>query len=173
MEETNNLLIAKRPTVTQSLFTGAAAEHYIISKMLLDGLDVYTPVVDDHGVDLLVRLDNGQIIEVQIKSRSCNVAPKQAALFAAISHKPHANYYFVFYSQILDAIWLMSSEDFVREASQNKDGKNKGKYTINLAGLDKGEAIASPRFEKYRIENFALFKEMNEANALSAQHILY
>ena len=162
MEETNNLLIVKRPTVTQSLFMGAAAEHYIISKMLLDGLDVYTPVVDDHGVDLLVRLDSGQIIEVQIKSRSCNVAPK-----------PHANDYFVFYSQILDVIWLMSSEDFVREASQNKDGKNKGKYTINLAGLDKGEAVASPRFEKYRIENFALFKEMNKANALSAQHILY
>lgn len=172
MEGTNNLLIAKRPTVTQSLFMGAATEHYIISKMLLDGLDVYTPVVDDHGVDLLVRLDSGKIIEVQIKSRSCNVAPKQAALFAAISHEPHANYYFVFYSQILDSIWLMSSEDFVREASQNKGGKNKGKYTINLAGMEKGEAIASQRFEKYRIKDFALFKEMNDAS-LFTQRILY
>ena len=171
--ETNNLLISKRDSVTQSLFMGAAAEHYIISKMLLNGLDVYTPVVDDHGVDLLIRLNNGKIIEIQIKSRSCNVNPSQAALFAAISHTPHNNYYFVFYSQMLDAIWLLSSADFVREASQNKKGKNKDKYTINLAAKKNGIAVAAEKFEKYRIRDFSLFREMNEEHNSPTQQILY
>lgn len=52
-----------------------------MSKMLLEGLDVYTPLVDDHGVDCVVKKEDGTFIEVQIKARSSEVSEEQAAFF--------------------------------------------------------------------------------------------
>ena len=56
----------------------------MVGKMLMEGLDVYLPLVDDHGVDCVIKRENGTFIEVQIKARSRDVAPGDAALFAAI-----------------------------------------------------------------------------------------
>lgn len=45
-------------------------EFLIISEMLCQGLDVYRPVVDDKGIDAVIRRDDGTYVEVQIKARS-------------------------------------------------------------------------------------------------------
>ncbi len=67
--------------------------------MLKERLDVYLPLVDDFGIDAVVRKPTGEFIEIQIKARSKEVAFGDAALFAAINHELRENYYFVFYSE--------------------------------------------------------------------------
>ena len=52
---------------------GKRMEHKIISDMLMEGLDCYVPLVDDHGVGLVIKKQDGTFIEVQIKARGKNM----------------------------------------------------------------------------------------------------
>ena len=84
-----------------------------------------------------------------------------AALFAAIEHDHRDDYWFVFYSERLDMTWMMSSDEFIAEAVQNKSGKNAGKRSIWFNGTRKSKATGQreeyckPKWEKYRVEDFS------------------
>lgn len=140
---------------------GKRIEYWIIGNMLKEGLDVYVPMVDDFGIDAIIRKSDGSFVEIQIKARSKGVVFGDAALFAAIPHiKERKNYYFVFYSERMDKTWIMSSKEFIKEAAQNKTGKNKGKRSIWFNGSSKVKETeyCKPQFEKYLVENFDRFK---------------
>ena len=109
---------------------GKRMEYNIVGQMLMEGLDCYLPLVDDHGVDCVIKKPDGTFIEIQIKARSNEVADGDAALFAAITHTLTPNFYFVFYSERLNSMWIMSSEEFLNECVTNKNGKNAGKHSI-------------------------------------------
>lgn len=135
-------------------------EYFIISRMLEQGLDIYIPLIDDFAIDAILRKKDGTFLELQIKARSKDVKFGDAALFAAITHEHRANYYFIFYSHRLDKMWIMSSEDFIKEAVQNKTGKNKGKRSIwfNGKSLRAKTEHCHPRFNKYLHTNFDIFQ---------------
>ena len=139
---------------------GKRMEYYVISKMLKEGLDVYIPLIDDFGIDAVIRKHDGSFVEIQIKARSKDVLFGDAALFAAITHEPRNNYYFVFYSERIDKTWILSSEEFIKEAVQNKTGKNAGKRSIWFNGKNTKNKTEHPypRFDKYLVSNFDLFK---------------
>lgn len=46
---------------------GKRMEYNLVGKMLMEGLDVYLPLVDDHGVDCVIKKEDGTFIEAQIK----------------------------------------------------------------------------------------------------------
>lgn len=125
---------------------GKRIEYWIIGLMLKEGMDVYVPLVDDHAVDAIVRRKDGSIALVQIKARSRTVAFGDAALFAAIPHEHRSDYWFVFYSERLETIWLMTSEEFINESVQNKNGKNVGLRSIWFNGK-RTNRLTSERFE--------------------------
>lgn len=143
---------------------GKRIEYWIVGLMLKEGLDVYVPLVDDFGVDAIIRKDDGTIFEVQIKARSNDVVIGDAALFAALTHEARKNYYFVFYSERLNTIWIMSSKDFIKESVQNKNGKNIGKRAIWFNGTKTDKKTktkyeyAKSKFDKYKATNFNIFK---------------
>ena len=93
---------------------GKRMEYKIVGDMLMEGLDCYMPLVDDHGVDCVIKREDGVFIEVQIKARSKEVTDGDAALFAGITHELTPNFYFVFYSERLGKTWILSSEEFCR-----------------------------------------------------------
>jgi hypothetical protein len=134
---------------------GKRIEYWVIGLMLKEGLDVYVPLVDDDAIDAVIRRPDGSFITVQIKARSKDVIDGDAALFAAIPHELRNNYYFVFYSERLDLIWIMTSEEFIAEAVSNKTGKNIGKRSIWFNGNRKDKTTGilkeycKPQFEKY------------------------
>lgn len=103
-------------------------------------------------------------IEVQIKARSKEVIEGDAALFAAIPHVPRKNYWFVFYSERMDTKWIMSSEEFITEAHQNKKGKNVGKRSVWFNGRKKNKETGGyvehvkPQFLKYVANDFSRLK---------------
>ena len=142
---------------------GKRMEYNLIGKMLMEGLDVYLPLVDDHGVDCVIKKPDGTFIEIQIKARSNEVAAGDAALFAAITHDLRKNFYFVFYSERLDTMWIMSSEEFLQECVTNKMGKNTGKRSIWFNGnrIDhnsgKKKEYCKKQFEKYIATDFSRF----------------
>ena len=142
---------------------GKRMEYNLVGKMLMEGLDVYLPLVDDHGVDCVIKRADGTFIEVQIKARSNEVADGDAALFAAITHDLTPNFYFVFYSERLDTMWIMSSEEFLTECVTNKNGKNKGKRSIWFNGnktdiiTGKKREYCKKQFEKYVCRDFSRF----------------
>lgn len=142
---------------------GKRMEYKLVGDMLMEGLDCYLPLVDDHGVDCVIKKSDGTFIEVQIKARSKAVKQGDAALFSAIEHEPQKNFYFVFFSERLTTMWIMSSEEFLSECVTNKNGKNTGKHSISFNGnkvnknTGKKEEYCSLRFEKYIATDFSRF----------------
>ncbi|MDR0472490.1 MAG: hypothetical protein LBH43_02295 [Treponema sp.] len=136
---------------------GKRIEYYVISLMLKEGLDVFLPMIDDDAIDAVVKRPNGKYVEIQIKARSKDVAFGDAGLFAAIEHEYRENYWFIFYSERVDnSIFIMSSKEFIKEAVQNKSGKNVGKRSIKFNGRNsktKTEHIL-PQFLKYKATDF-------------------
>lgn len=124
--------------------------------MLKQGLDVYLPIVDDDAIDAVVKRPDGSFVEVQIKARSKDAVFGNAAFFAALSHEHRPGYWFVFYSERMDTIWILSSREFLKEAVQNKTGKTVGKRSIWLNGKNKKTSSehVKPQFEKYIVKNF-------------------
>ena len=147
---------------------GKRIEYKLIGDMLMEGLDVYLPLVDDHGVDCVVKTDDGTFLEIQIKARSMEVAEKDAALFAAIIHEPTSNFFFVFYSERLDTMWILSSEEFLRECITNKTGKNAGKHSIWFNGCrtdpetGRKNEYCKKQFEQYIATDFSRFKRSQD-----------
>ena len=105
--------------------------------MLKEGIDVFLPLVDDDAIDAIVRRDDGTFGLVQIKARSHEVKFGDAALFADITHAQRGDYWFVFYSERLDLMWILTSEEFLSLSVQNKTGKNVGKRSIWFNGKRK------------------------------------
>ena len=154
-------------TFKDSASFGKRMEYYLVGQMLMEKLDVYMPLVDDHGVDCVIEKKDGTFLKVQIKARSKYVAAGDAALFAAITHAPDdiplENFYFVFYSERLNSMWILSSEEFLKECVTNKNGKNKGKRSIWFNGnrmnkeTGRKEEYCKTQFEKYVEKDFSRF----------------
>ena len=143
-------------TFRHSAAFGKRIEYYVIGLMLKEGLDVYLPMVDDDAIDAVIKKPDGSFVEVQIKARSKHVIFGDAALFAAITHADRPNYWFVFYSERIDTLWILSSKEFIKEAVQNKTGINAGKRSIWFSGKNtKAQTeYVKPQFEKYVVKNF-------------------
>lgn len=113
-------------------------------------------MVDDDAIDAVVKRPNGKFVEVQIKARSKDVEFGSAALFAALGHEIRENYWFVFYAERMEKMWILSSNEFIKEAVQNKTGKNAGKRSIWFNGKNSRTLTehVKPQFEKYIATNF-------------------
>lgn len=134
---------------------GKRMEFYVVGLMLREGLDVYLPLVDDHAIDAVVKRPDGRFVEVQIKARSKDVAFGDAALFAAMTHETRPNYWFIFYSERMEKMWILSSGEYLTECVQNKNGKNVGKRSIWFNGWKGDKEHVKPRFQKYVATSFS------------------
>ena len=136
---------------------GKRIEFYLIGQMLKEGLDLYLPLVDDDAIDAVLKKPDGSFVELQIKARSKDVVFGDAAYFSGEKHEYRKNYWFIFYSERLDKMWVMSSKEFIKESGVNKGGKNIGVRKIKFNGMKTKEQIEFiyPKFEKYLAEDFS------------------
>lgn len=85
------------------------------------------------------------------------------ALFSAITHEYREKFYFVFYSERMDTMRILSSVEFLKECTTNKNGKNVGKHGIWFNGNRKDTKTGvkaeycKERFEKYICTDFSRF----------------
>jgi hypothetical protein len=118
---------------SKNLTFGRWAECRVFAELVKRGFDLYTPLVDDKGIDCIVRKEEeGKVcyLEIQIKARSRGV--KHPFRFARLKIKPRKNYFFIFFTEEDGNFWIIPSEDLVKLAKRNKSGVNKGTYTIDL-----------------------------------------
>jgi hypothetical protein len=126
---------------------GKRIQFWIIAEMIRSGLDVYIPLVDDMGVDAVVRKSDGAFLEVQIKARSRHAKNGTQFVVRSVPGSElelRENYWFVFYSEPLDKMWIMKSAEFIREAGQDTKGKYKGLRFIKFNGKRK-------KFQEYEV----------------------
>ncbi len=145
---------------------GKRAEYFIIAQMLKEGLDCYVPLVDDEGIDVVIKKNDKTFVMVQIKARSKNVRSGDAALFANLHHEHRDNYFFVFYSERMQKdtekpfYWILSSEEFLSLSNTNKTGKHIGSKCIWFNGnktnkkTGQKEEYIKEQFLKYVYSDF-------------------
>lgn len=136
---------------------GKRIEHYLIGLMLKEGLDVYIPMVDDDAIDAVIKCPDGRFVEVQIKARSKEVVFGDAALFSTIRHEYRPNYWFIFYSERMDTMWVLSSKEFLRDADHAKGGKHVGTHSVWFNGRNTKAQTehTKPQWIKYIEKDFS------------------
>ena len=129
-------------------------QEYVVAELLKRGLDVYMTLVDDQGIDCIIRINENTYIDIQIKARSKTA--KQWNFFAAMTIEPRDNYYFIFYLETNNTFWVMPSNDVVKYAITNKNGKHVGKHSLTLPKSETTDKAKT--FSIYKEENgFELF----------------
>ncbi len=133
---------------------GKRQEYVAIAELLKRGYDVYMTLVDDQGIDCVVRQGPKKYFDVQIKARSKDCNPKNAAHFPQLDiPKPSRNYIFIFYSEAINKFWVIPSTTMVAPGfcNQIKSGPSKGKYRIILTNYSQSKKLVSarPKYAKY------------------------
>ena len=134
---------------------GKQQEYIAIAELLKRRYDVYIPLVDDQGIDCVIRRGEHDYVDLQIKARSNDCQPTDAGRFTMKIPKPREKYFFLFYSAQAETYWLFPSIELVAQASKNKKGESAGEYSINLTGRKKGKVYARPQYSQYE-NNFEL-----------------
>jgi hypothetical protein len=142
--------VNKKQTFRSTASFGKRQEYTVIARLLKEGMDVYATLVDDQGIDCVIRKDPKTYYDIQIKARSKDCKPYDAGRFAGMTiANPRSNYYFIFYSQQVDKFWVMPSIEVVQFASRNKKGNNIGKFHMLFTGIREGKVYPLPKFQKY------------------------
>jgi hypothetical protein len=133
---------------------GKHVEHHIISLMLKEGLDVYLPIMDNNGVDMVVKRPDGKFVEVQIKARSKGA--KCPAFFPDIRHDgPKSRFWFVFFIAEFDSIIVLSSREFLLYSNDTKRGRKNWSRQIRFDGRVEGRPCIQLKYRKYIVTDFS------------------
>lgn len=128
---------------------GKRQEYVVVAELLRRGYDIYMTLVDDQGIDCIMRANESTYIDIQIKARSKTA--KQWNFFPAMSFQPRKNYYFVFYVEKNNSFWVMPSIDVARLSIQNKSGANAGRYSLTVPKSEiTPKALAFEQFKNDR-----------------------
>lgn len=133
---------------------GKRQEFGAIAELLRRGYDVYLTLVDDQGIDCIVRQGANKYFDVQIKARSKGCNPKNAGHFPQlVVTEPRRNYVFIFYSERINTYWAIPSTTLVSPGFANlvKSGPSKGKYRVMLTNYSaaKNQVNRRPKYEKW------------------------
>lgn len=134
---------------------GKRQEYSVISELLKRGFDVYMTLVDDQGIDCVIRVNNKRYLDIQIKARSRGV--KHWNFFPQLHFEPRDNFYFIFYTEKDNNFWIIPSKDIKNFGNKMKSGKNVGTISLSLPKTEKG--AKTEKFKKYKNEDgFKLLK---------------
>ena len=129
-----------------SLQLGRFAEYHVTMALVRAGLDVYTPAIDDRGIDLVARLGPGRYLEIQVKAtRGFNYVFLRKSVFAIDPFRYLAYVLFTGETEptvylIPSTAWLVPnglfvSRDYEGRKSQPEFGLSATRS--NVAALDK------------------------------------
>jgi hypothetical protein len=132
---------------------GKRQEYMAVAELLRRGHDVYMTLVDDQQIDCVIRQEKEarlRYLDIQIKARSEDCDRKNAGRFAAMEIRhPRKNFFYIFYSDQAKTYWVVPSLELIKESHQNKEGINKGKYSINFCNANKNGISPRLRYRKY------------------------
>lgn len=148
---------------------GKRQEYIAVAELLKRNYDVYMTLIDDQGIDCVIRINHMRYLDIQIKARSMRADPKNWAYYPRLQvPEERDNLFFILYSEGANSYWTFPSYEIIRIAEEkgtnvcrNLTGANAGKYAVRTAGYSAvmNECTPFSRFEKYKNDNgFALLK---------------
>lgn len=146
------LLVSKRPIAAltrQQL--GRFAEYFVTIELVRNGMDVYTPAVDDRGIDLIARIDVGTYLEVQVKATRGNsyvymrksvfpIHPSRYLAYVSFGSEADPDVFLIPSTAWATPNRLLVSRDYV-------DKKSLPEYGLNISPATR------PLLEPYRFGN--------------------
>lgn len=150
--------------VLKEFFDGRSAqyakriEYLMESRLMSQGLKCFEPCVDDDGTDCVIKTPSGQFFEIQIKARKGEAGTKGIGRFEVRNPELRHNYYYLFYAETQDIMWLFSSEQYLKACSRHKSGKNMNKTWIILLNDSGSPAEKYKEFEVKREDFKKIFK---------------
>lgn len=136
-------------TYRDSASFGKRQEFSVITELLKRGFDAYATLVDDKGIDCVIRITESRYLDIQIKASSKKAT--QPYNFGGIPTSPKENYFFIFYVEVADKFWLIPSMDFPQLFGKTtKEGKHKGKFNVIIPQVNSKKYGL---FKKYEGEN--------------------
>ena len=125
---------------------GRFAEYHVTMALVRAGLDVYTPSIDDRGIDLVARLGPGRYLEIQVKAtRGFNYVFLRKSVFPIDRFRYLAYVLFTGETEptvylIPSTAWLVPNSLFVSRDYEGR--KSQPEYGLsvtksNVAALDK------------------------------------
>ena len=122
---------------------GKRIELWVAGLLLHQGFDVFLPLVDDDAIDMILRGPTGNKLDVQVKARSGAAKIGNGGMFHGIPHpSERPDYFFLFYAESVDAMWFMSSADFLEHSTLLRSGKR----NLGLTGRRKGREYPKARY---------------------------
>ena len=101
---------------------GEIGELFVFSELLKRGIEVYKPLVDG-GLDALLRLPDGNVLELQIKSAG-GAGGKDPRWFQMPAFSPGANFFIIcvtFLNDEVEEVWVFPSMVFYAYSSGGED----------------------------------------------------
>ena len=114
---------------------GKLGELWVFGKLLAAGVNVYLPLVDEEGIDAIIRRSDRRLLEIQVKSTR---AKDQAGYFNAYL-EPREDFFVVCVDlSLLDEtpsqppeVWIFPSKVFANQEYSTLS--KKGEYRLALA----------------------------------------
>lgn len=141
--------------VLEKFFDGRSAqyakriEYLMESRLMSQGFKCFEPCVDDDGTDCVIKSPIGQFFEIQIKARKGEVGKKGIGQFEVKNPEIRPNYYYLFYAEIPDIMWLFSAQQYLEACSRHKSGKHMNKTWIVLLN-DSGSPVA--KYNDFKVQ---------------------
>jgi len=138
---------------------GKYAEYYAKMEFASYGFDVYTSEVDDHGIDFVAKIKNGEFLEIQVKAiRKSNYVFMRKDKWNINDENTYL-ILLLFEDNILPKVFMIPSKAWKNPndllCDKNYEGlKSKPEYGINISKKNMSLLV------KYKID-----KMMNEINA--------
>lgn len=128
-------------------------ELLVISRFMAEGFECFIPAVDDNRTDFVAKTSSGRFIELQVKARKGEVGKKGIGRLEVKNPEIRPNYYYLFYAEIPDIMWLFSAQQYLEACSRHKSGKHMNKTWIVLLN-DSGTPVAKYNDFKVQREDF-------------------
>lgn len=136
---------------------GKREEFIAIAELLKRDYDVYKTLVDDQGIDCVVRVEKANqppyYLDLQVKARS-----GRRFNLDKVRTKNRGNLFFILYCEQDEVHWIIPATDLPEVAIKHEDG-----FIVNVPPLD-SKSKRRKDFEKYlnRFEQLAYYDPEND-----------
>lgn len=119
---------------------GRLAELYVQRELLRAALEVYVPIADDVGIDIVARVPGGNFVEIQVKSTSPSAQhPRWFQVITAEQDPVRPDLCYVFVEPD-ETSWILPASILFDLQYTTRSKNKKGKYVwdLNLPSKPKG-----------------------------------
>lgn len=142
---------------------GRFGEYLVILNLIERGFDVYPSLVDDKGIDLVIRNLEGKYLEIQIKSVWSETNKEWFQIQTPADDNLVRENFFIICLDRSKVCWVFPSKVFFDLTYSTKSRRKKGGFTfdLNLATKKRGNNKVNRELLKKYKNNWSILSSSN------------